>query len=135
MFNLKHNCLAAVAVLAASLSAAHAERLICEFAEGAAGGWAGPVMVLDVTDGGEVTVVDANIMHFNEEPMRARLRTNNARRLTVTWDLEAHDPSGNRSRMRYSAFIERPSLRASVQITPRGFRAMPRVSGQCRQEN
>lgn len=134
MKNMKQICLAAAAALAMSVSAAHAERLTCEFEEDAAGGWVPPVMVFDVLESGDVIVADALIMHFNEEPLTSRVRTNNARRLTVTWDLDAQDPSGNRSRMRYSAFIERPSLRASVQITPRGFRAMPRVSGQCRQE-
>lgn len=127
-------------LVAASLmsfaGAAQAERLVCHFPEdNRARGWVKPVVIFDVEADGSVIVVDDVLMNYGDGPMQTNVRTNNARRLTVTWDVDTQDRLGQRSRLRYSAFIKRPSLEARIQMTPRGYRSLPGVSGQCQRES
>ncbi|GEM_PF-6685393 len=131
---LKHRILPAFIAIFTLAGAAQAERLICEFPENnSARGWVKPVVVFDVDASGQVIVADDVVMHFADGPMATTVRTNNARRLTVTWDVDTQDSLGQRSRLRFSAFIKRPSLEARIQMTPRGYRSLPGVDGQCRQ--
>lgn len=127
--------LAVVAMVSSLATTAQAERLICQFPEdNRARGWVAPVVIFDVETADSVVVVDDVIMNHAGGPLYARARTNNNRRLTVTWDVDTSDRIGQRSRIRYTAFIQRGSLAVSMLAQPRGYQAFPRIAGQCRQE-
>lgn len=123
------------AVVLGLATGAQAERLICQFPEdNRAKGWVAPVMVFDIDPQGRVIVADDIVMHFNEGPMETNVRTNNSRRLTVTWDIDTVDRIGQTALDRYTAFINRRNMTVSILVQPRGYRAFPQVPGQCRQE-
>ncbi|WP_039017303.1 hypothetical protein [Halocynthiibacter namhaensis] len=129
----KHKIVPAALAVFAFTGIAQAERLTCQFPENdRAGGWVSVIVVFDIDANGQAIVDDGAVQEFNGGPMVTRVRTNNAKRLTMTWDLDTQDSIGQISLKRYTAFIDRRTMEATILVQPRGYLPWPRAHGECR---
>ena len=80
----------------------------------------------------ESPVVSAWIDRYNKgQPISVRVRSSNATRIVMTWDVDAIDSAQQRSRMRYTAILHKDTMEMSLMAKPRGYRTRLRGNGTC----
>lgn len=81
---------------------------------------------------GEVMVVDPIIMYYNSErAIPAELSENTASKVTFKWDMPMTNSSGQTTRMKFRAVVQKPSMRLLISARPAGFSNVFSGRGAC----
>lgn len=94
-----------------------------------------PKLVIIAYEPGEARaqVADPIIYHFNKkQPVEARVGVDNAKRLTLAWDLDVRDRAGTRAIMNFSLTIRKAELRASISSRVNAFDYAESAGGTCK---
>ncbi len=106
----------------------------CVFdAGGAQGNWIGSEVYLSHKPGtDQAEVIDGVIAYFNDEkPLPARVATDNSKRTTYAWDLEAKDISGQYATMSYRMTIMKATKKAQITAQALGYVGPFTAQGRC----
>lgn len=96
-------------------------------------GWVPEKIGIVVDEGGAVTVIDPLIMHFNKEPMQARVSRNTADRLDIRWTLRNVTGGSNQTVdfFDYQVQINKNTNRIGVWAKPDNFQNRFTGKGNC----
>jgi hypothetical protein len=132
------NTLAATAVIFVCLglaTGAGAETVQkCVFdAGGAQGNWIGAEIYLSHEPGSDQgEVIDGVIAYYNsEQPVPARVATDNAKRTTYAWDLRVKDIGGQNATMSYRMTIMKATQKAQITAQALGYVGPFTAQGRC----
>jgi hypothetical protein len=97
-------------------------------------GWISPKIAIVVPGDGTVKVVDALILHFYKEPMKATVLRDNKQRLIVKWTLDNAETDNGISiaNFDYRASIAKVTGKIELTAIPREFDTGIRSGGTCR---
>lgn len=107
---------------------------VCDIALGGPTTWL-PEKVIVSHEAGETTafVADPIIYYFNkEQPIEARVGTDNAKRLSVAWDVKVKDKAGDQAKMNFSMTIRKAEMRASITSRVDAFDYAESAGGTCK---
>ncbi|CUH80023.1 hypothetical protein [Tropicibacter naphthalenivorans] len=95
--------------------------------------WISPtIFIAHDTDTGKVIVSDPAILGFNNgQPLDGTVTKDNAKRLSVKWNLEMRSATNQRVIMRYRATVTKADHRVTVVAQPQGYGNMFNKGGTC----
>jgi hypothetical protein len=106
----------------------------CQIQQKAAdGGWIPEVVVVAQADGEDTAVVyDPIIEYYLEAPVEAKIDTDNAKRVTYSWEVKAKSNSNQYTRMKYRLTVMKADHTASMSAVPQGYADVFTASGKCK---
>ena len=97
------------------------------------GGWIPAIVVVSQADGEDTAVVyDPIIQYFLESPVDANVATDNAKRVTYSWEVKAKSSSNQYTRMKYRLTVMKADHTASMSAAAQGYADVFTASGKCK---
>ncbi|MFW2545004.1 hypothetical protein ACN2XU_20425 [Primorskyibacter sp. 2E107] len=129
------NVVAAAACIFSIGGAANAGRLgyECQVKESGGIGYVPEVIFIGVEEGSkEIVVSDPVILYYNDgQPLRGRIKTDNAKRTTFAWDLKFKNRANQTGTIQYRATYIKASGDLNVSALPLGYADTFRGKGKC----
>jgi hypothetical protein len=100
----------------------------------AGGGYITDLYILQYDEAsGQAIVSDGLILYFNEEqPMKAKVSSDTANKLVLTWDVQLTNSTGQMTRMLFRASYFKTNKTLLVRAVPSGFSDNFEGRGNCR---
>lgn len=89
------------------------------------------IVILHEADSGKVRVEDAIIHSAVGDPVEAKIASETAKKLTISWIIPLKDTHGQQMKMLYRAIVTKATGAISVSATPQGYANSFRGKGQC----
>ena len=125
--------LACAAMLIAAPAFAATTSYECTFDRIRKGDWLPKTLFIAHEDGtSNATVMDPIIHQYNDgQPMRARVATNNSRRITFAWRVKAKSRTNQHAQLSYRATYLRGSSEMTISGLPLGYENVFSSKGRC----
>lgn len=125
--------LAAASNFAMALTASAGVFYECDMNTKIQNGWISPKIGIVINDAGQVTVIDAVVLQFIGDPVKAKV-SRRGDKLRITWNIaNAVDSQGERApKFRYVADLNSKTMAIAVSAKPVGYTERWYKKGKCK---
>lgn len=112
---------------------ADAAKYVCELKKSTQGNWLPEALFLaHVAGSDEALISDPIILHYYQQPIKAKVTTDNSAKLSVRWDVRAKSKTNQYGTLRYRASYFKKTGKLTLFMEPSGYSNKFSGSGACK---
>lgn len=132
---MKLRNIVSAAALICAVGQAQATVLECKLNPGSAGGgYVTELYYFEFAEGDDkASAADALIQYYNKGPVVAKISSNTAKKLAISWKVQITNSTGQQTNMQFRAAYFKGNKSVTVRATPPGYANSFEARGTCRE--